>query len=269
MESSSDTHSTGWLLDVSIDKYLAIIWVKTLEGKILKVFDIYQPTFYVLPKDRHTGAALFQVLSRQSTVKKLEWQDKFTDLFEYDTRRMKRLICVYPESILHYKPLIKRLKHDPRVAQLFNTDLSHIQQYLFTKLKIQPTSKVEVEYDKNDSRLINIRRINEDEDVAMPPFSILYFEIHTASSSYNLGHDQGPIREIRVRYREELEISFEGHEENILTDFKTYCKKVRKLMLYPPGRVRQKYLKELFPIREFELEISKGYAVCLPERVLF
>jgi len=155
-------------------------------------------------------------------VKNLEWQDKFTDLFELDTHGMKRLICVYPESILHYKPLVKRLEHDPRVAQLFNIDFSHIQQYLFTKLKIEPTSKVEVEYDKSDSRLIKISKITEEEDVATPPFSILYFEIHTASSSspYNLGHDQ--IGEISVRYSQELEISFEGSEENIITEFCKY-----------------------------------------------
>jgi DNA polymerase elongation subunit (family B) len=152
-------------------------------------------------------------------VKNLEWQDKFTDLFELDTRGMKRLICVYPESILHHKPLVKRLEHDPRAAQLFNTDLSHLQQYLFTKLKIEPTSRVEVEYDKNDSRLITISKINDEEDVTTLPFSILYFEIHTTSSSYNLSHDQEPIREIRVRYQQELEISIGGSEENIITDF--------------------------------------------------
>src|SRR5437588_4703144 len=101
------SHSTGWLLDVCIEKNLVVIWVKTLGGKILKLFDTYQPNFYVLPKDGYTGTVLFQVLSQQSSVKKLEWQDKFTDLFELDTRGMKRLICVYPESILHYKSLVK------------------------------------------------------------------------------------------------------------------------------------------------------------------
>jgi hypothetical protein len=74
-----------------------------------------------------------------------------------------------------------------------------------------PISKVDVEYDKTDSRLIKISRIN-DEDAATPPFSILYFEIHTASaSSDNVVHE--PIREIRARHRQELEISFGGNEK--------------------------------------------------------
>jgi hypothetical protein len=35
-------------------------------------------------------------------------------------------------------------------------------------------------------------------------------------------------------------------------------------MLYPPGRVHDIDINELFPVMEFELEINKGYAFCLP-----
>jgi hypothetical protein len=142
-------------------------------------------------------------------VKKVEWEAKFTDLFDYDRHGLKNLICACPESLSYHKTLLKSLEKDPRVAQLFNTDLSHLQQYLFTKLKIEPTSKVEVQYDKNESRLIKITKITGME-AAPPPFSILYFEIHTTSSSYTLGHDvNDPVTEIRVRYQEESRPCFE------------------------------------------------------------
>ena len=59
---------------------------------------------------------------------------------------------MFIQKVSHYKALERKLEHDPRVSQLFNADLSHIQRYLFTELKIEPTSKVEVEYDKNDLR---------------------------------------------------------------------------------------------------------------------
>jgi DNA polymerase elongation subunit (family B) len=213
-------YSTGWLLDVSIEQNRATIWIKTSQGIILKLIDTYQPNFYVLPKDENTDAELFQILSEQTTVKKVEWEDKFTDLFDNDGHGMKTLICVCTESILYHKTLLKTLEKDPRVVQLYNTDLSHVQQYLFTKLKIEPTSKVEVQYDKNESRLIKITKIEEDLAAALPPFSILYFEIHTTSSMYNLGHDvNDPITEIRARYQQEPEISFEGNEDSILKDF--------------------------------------------------
>ena len=215
--------STGWLLDVSIEQNRATIWIKTKERKILQLLDTYQPNFYVLPKDGNTGADLFQILSQQSIVKKVEWEDKFTDLLDNDKHGMKKLICVYPESLPYYKTLLKSLEKYARVVQLFNTDLSYIQQYLFTKLKIEPTSKVEVQYDKNGSRLIKIAKIEEDLVAAPPPFSILYFEIHTTSSMYNLGHDvNDPIIRIRARYQHEPEIAFEGSEDSILKDFSGY-----------------------------------------------
>jgi DNA polymerase-2 len=215
--------NTGWLLDVSIEQNRATIWIKTSEGIILKLLDTYQPNFYVLQKDESTGPDLFQILSQQSTITKVEWEDKFTDLFGYDGHGMKKLICVYPESLLYHKTLLKSLEKDPRVAQLFNTDLSHLQQYLFTKLKIEPTSKVEVQYDKNESRLIKITKINEDRVAAPPPFSILYFEIHTTSPTYNFGHDVNDlVIRIRARYQHEPEIAFEGSEDSILKDFCEY-----------------------------------------------
>jgi DNA polymerase elongation subunit (family B) len=213
---------TGWLLDVSIEENRATIWIKTSEG-ILRLIDTYQPNFYVLPKDGYTDTDLFQILSQQSIVKKVEWEAKFTDLFDYDRYGMNRLICVYPESLFCYKTLLKSLEKDPRVVQLFNTDLSHLQQYLFTKLKIEPTSKVEVQYDKNESRLIKITKINEDLAAEPPPFSILYFEIYTLSS-YNLGADDlnDPVTEIRARYQQEPDFSFSGSEDSILKDFSEY-----------------------------------------------
>ena len=68
-----------------------------------------------------------------------------------------------------------------RVKQLFNTDLLHVQQYLFTKLKIEPTSKVEVEYDVDGLKLLGICKVDDANDVKPPPFSILYFDLHTYS----------------------------------------------------------------------------------------
>src|SRR5438128_520515 len=116
--------STGWLLEVSVEQNRVTIWIKTSEGAILKLIDNYQSNFYVLPKDENTAAELFQILSQQSTVKKVEWEDKFTDLFDCNRHGKKKLICVFPESLLYHKTLLKSLEKDPRVAQLFNTDLS-------------------------------------------------------------------------------------------------------------------------------------------------
>src|SRR5207249_6628025 len=197
-------HDSGWILDVSIDRNHAIIWIKTIDGQILKLSDIYQPTFYALPKNDDAGAEIFQILSQESIVKKVEWQHKFTDLFDPQGRGIKRLICVQSESTLSYSTLLKRLEGDERVAQLYNVELSHVQQYLFTTLKIEPTRNVEIEYEEGTSRLIRITTINEPE-VAPPPFTILYFD--------NPDSDGSQIKQIGARYQEDPDVSFEGEEE--------------------------------------------------------
>jgi hypothetical protein len=84
------------------------------------------------------------------------------------------------------------------VARLFNTDLSHIQRYLFSKLKIEPTSKVEVEYGENDSRLLKMIKMDED-SVAPPPFSILYFDLDfSLSLDSDSGSENNPVIRIKV-----------------------------------------------------------------------
>jgi DNA polymerase elongation subunit (family B) len=74
---------------------------------------------------------------------------------------------------------------------------------------------VEVEHDENTFRLIRITSIEEDTTCTPPPFSILYFDIRR-------DFDSNQISQIRARYEEEQDVSFEGEEESILTKFHEY-----------------------------------------------
>ena len=67
----------------------------------------HQPRFYVLPKNESTGVELFHSLSQQPKIKKVGCENRHTDLFDHD--RMKRLICVYPESTYYHKIFSKKL----------------------------------------------------------------------------------------------------------------------------------------------------------------
>ena len=155
------TSCTGWLLDVSIENDNAILSIKTEEdGIILKLRDSYRPEFYILPRNESDALHLFQILSREEEIS-VSWEDKCTDLL--DSKKTRRLIHVQLRSLRYYQPLLKKLEDDYRVKQLFNTDLSHVQQYLFTKLRIEPTSKVKVEYD--GSRLLEAAKVDDESDV--------------------------------------------------------------------------------------------------------
>lgn len=126
----------GWLLHISIEQDKAILWIKTEDKRILRLTDPYRPLFYILPRNEYDGISLFHILSQQTTIKKVRWEEnKSTNLFEEYSKR--RLICVHPESIQSYEILLDKLEKDYRVKQVFNIDLSHVQQYLFHKLKFR------------------------------------------------------------------------------------------------------------------------------------
>jgi hypothetical protein len=190
------TSCTGWLLDVSIDNDHAILWIKTEDGQILRLRDSYQPGFYILPRSESDGLHLFQILSREEEIAVRWEEDKHTNLF--DSTKTRKLIYVQLRSLRHYQPLLKKLEGDCRVKQLFNTDLLHVKQYLFNKLRIEPTSKVKVEYDYDDrSKLLEVVKVDDEYDVYPPPFSLLYFDLHTYSG---ILASENTIRVIKVRY---------------------------------------------------------------------
>jgi DNA polymerase elongation subunit (family B) len=205
----------GWLLDVSINNDYAIVWIKTEKGQILKLRDSYHPGFYILPRNESDGLYLFQILSREEEIA-VSWVDKYTNLF--DRTNQRKLLYVQLQFLRYYQSLVKKLQNDCRVKQLFNTDLLHVQQYLFTKLRIEPTSKVKVEYDDR-LKLLGIVKLDEYNDVNPPPFSLLYFDLHTYSG---ILASEDAIRLIKVRYGED-EVVFDNNEEKvILQQFSDY-----------------------------------------------
>jgi|GEM_PF-6162623 len=48
-----------------------------------------------------------------------------------------------------YRQIVEALKRQEQVMELFNIDLLHLQQYLFTGLQIEPTSNVTFLHDSN------------------------------------------------------------------------------------------------------------------------
>jgi DNA polymerase elongation subunit (family B) len=228
----------GWLLDLYIEDDRIVIWIKTQnDGKAIKFIDDYNPCLYILPKTEYDGEDLFRILSQQTDiVTKVSWEYKLTNLFDqYDGRSKNKLIFVAVDSIRNYKHILRMLEKDSRVKQLFNTDLLDVQKYLFTKLQVEPTSKVEVEYD--DLRLYKISKINDDDkEISPPPFSILYADVKTAESAslrsfpsrrvaahqYQQSVDN-PITSISVRYQNYESVLFHDNEEKmILENFANY-----------------------------------------------
>jgi DNA polymerase elongation subunit (family B) len=103
------------------------------------------------------------------------------------------------------------------VDALFNVDLLPVQQYLFTRLKIPPTSKVTVAY-RDEHRLVAADVLDDAAEIAPPPFTALVFDLNTGSSMIPPNPVKDPILSIAVR-SETWEQRLAGDETTLLRAF--------------------------------------------------
>jgi hypothetical protein len=53
----------GWLLDVTVERNVATLWIKMTDGGILRLVDKYQPCLYVLHTKPFIGRFLYSNLA--------------------------------------------------------------------------------------------------------------------------------------------------------------------------------------------------------------
>lgn len=171
--------AVGWILDVRKD-YTSndiVILIKLVNGKVISFKQkLNERTFYILPNSHSAGEDLLQQLSRQDQlIKQIYWDEKYIDLLDKNKTRLIRVSItnLQRSDRQDVKTLFQKLHLDPRVKAQYNIDLSDVIEFIYTKLKIPPTSKVKIEY--NEDRLLSVERIDDSEEIA-PPFSMLYIE---------------------------------------------------------------------------------------------
>ncbi|MDG7035269.1 MAG: hypothetical protein JRM78_03500 [Nitrososphaerota archaeon] len=155
----------GWLLDVYVDGERAVIWIRTIEGETLRLIDSYRPFLYVEPVDRAAEQGLLYMLTEAGCT--VEVEAKSTAL---GSSARKRLLRVEAPPHL-FKGILNGLRRSRLVRGLYDSDLLDVQRYLFTKLKVEPTSKVSVEY--RDGRLLSMRKLDDHDELAPPQFRTL------------------------------------------------------------------------------------------------
>jgi DNA polymerase elongation subunit (family B) len=142
---------------------------------------------------------------------------------------------------------------------LFNTDLLHVQQYLFTKLRIEPASQVKVDYD--GLKLLEMTKVDDGNDLHPPPFSMLYLDLHTYSG---LLASEDSIRLIKVRHDQD-EIVFDNSEEKvILQQFSDYVQEknpdiIASMGDYDNGKVLRYLSARGFDLQLGRISISSSY----------
>ncbi len=219
----------GWILDVYVQGDEAVTWLRTIEGQTLRITDAYHPSLYILPKTREDAKELFEALNRHPNIVALAFEDKFTELGSHERRKLLRVVV---DGAHNFKTLLKGVEKLSQVKELYNTDLLHVQRYIFSKLCTPPTSKVEVRHDDED-RLVSMKRLDDGREISPPPFTALFFNIHTESQTLISKSSRNPIRRIEVRCRGE-ECMFQGEEAELLMDFSSFVQEVDPDLLVCP-----------------------------------
>ncbi|MCW4041437.1 MAG: hypothetical protein NWE83_11895 [Candidatus Bathyarchaeota archaeon] len=219
----------GWLLDTYIQGQRAVLWLLTSTGQVLALTDTYTPSFFLLPKNDTALTALIQRIQAIPYIEATEITEKHVELGPMPPRRVLRVTI---DHVKHYKPILNKLEAAPEIRASYNTDLLHIQRYLFTRLGIAPSRKVEIEY-TTDKRLINVTSRDDARAIAPPPFRTLIFDVHSKSSNPIQGLSRKPITQISVQYGNQKQI-LDGDEATVLEKFATILETVNPDILVCP-----------------------------------
>jgi DNA polymerase elongation subunit (family B) len=171
--------AVGWILDVSQyeDSNEIIILIKLQDGKVIRFKQrLQERIIHILPRSYSAGQDLFQQLSRNDQfIKRIFWDEKFNDL--QDKTRTSLIGISLSEDRQDFKKFVEKLRQDSRVKALYNIDTPEVTQFIYTQLKIPPTSKVKIEYDDETEKLLSIIRIDDSKEIDPPPFSTTYIEV--------------------------------------------------------------------------------------------
>ena len=242
----------GWILDTYVQNEKAVIWLRSERGKALKLIDSYSPRFYIRTRNEEGGRTLFQRLQDLPHVKGIVFVEKYTVLGD-DKRR--KLLCVTLDGISKYKQLVTAIESSPHVKVLYNTDLLHVQRYLFTKLRVAPMSKVEIEYDAQQ-KINSVEPVDDSKDVAIPPFTVLLFDVHADPSFLPPDPQRDPITTLEVKCGSEEEV-LRGGEQVILEQFASLVKGYDpEFLICPQSRKTINYLFER--VRRLKLDLRFG-----------
>jgi DNA polymerase elongation subunit (family B) len=210
----------GWLLDVYIEGSKAVLWIKSEDGKVIRLTDHYKPNFYIAPEEPSQIEEILTILSTHPNITLVEHEKRYTSL----NLKKSDVLHIYVDSVQNYKKVLSDLKKVKGIKAYYNLDLLHVQWYLFQR-DLPPTSKVQVTYNKNNE-LVSFEIIDDGLEIPPPPFKSLIFDLEVSSERLSPNVNSDPISRIEI-LDDNLNLvkAFEGEEKEILEEFEKYIKK--------------------------------------------
>jgi len=212
----------GWILDVYVDGDEAVLWIKTIDGAALRLTDGYTPSFYVKLYDGAEIEPLMNIMETHPHIIKVEEEEKYTSL---KTEYPSKVIRISIDSVRNLDTVIEDLNKLREVEDCYNTDLLHVQRYLYRK-HLPPTSKVSISY-SDEGELRSLEVLDDYLEIKPPPFTTLLFDLQISSEKLSPNVEKDPLSRIMV-YDEDIQTvaSFEGEEKDLQKSFEEYVKQV-------------------------------------------
>lgn len=225
--------SRGWLLDVYIQGSKAVLWVKAEDGGAIRLTDSYTPFFHIEARE---GVDEDDLLYRLSDCREVRSATVETRLTSLERGRPRRLVRVEAHGTEGFRDLVASMERSAWVARVYNADMRHVQRYLFTRLLIEPSSRVLASHE--GGRLLSMERLDDWGELAPPPFSLLSF-------SPIFSHSEGggmSVAGVATRFRGER------REFVSMGSFAEYLREADPDLLFCPkcDRVAYPALKEAF-----------------------
>jgi DNA polymerase-2 len=259
--------ATGWLLDVYISDDKAFLWFKLENGQTIRLEDTYTPDFYIQLKEDASMEEIKQILSSHPHILRVILEKKFTSV---DAGEMTGVLHILVDSSKNFRRVIYDIEKLGFVKAYYNIDVLHVQRYLFQK-SFAPTSKITIKYTENEWKLQSATILNDEEEIAPPPFKTAIFEMGISSENLTPQVKRDAISKIIVlnNYMEATE-AFDGDEKDVLLNFSEYViKEDPDFLISTNVEGTLRYILERAKIQGLKLKLGREEAdLCRLKRLI-
>jgi DNA polymerase elongation subunit (family B) len=159
----------GWLLDAYLEGGDAVLWLKTVDGRPVRLRERYRPELYAAPRRGVETEELAAMLEEHPGVYSTSVEQRYMTLRR---RRLEDVVRVVVDTAEEFRAVSSGVRRLREVESLHDVDLPQIQWYLFRK-GIAPSGMVE--WGESGGRLEEIRVLDDAFTVEPPPFQGLIF----------------------------------------------------------------------------------------------
>lgn len=196
----------GWLLDLYPTEEGMVVWIKTSDGRALKLLDDYRPTLYVHgpPDDLRR---LEQDLASSESVHEMSYVKKRVSLRDFEKSEVMKIEVTSIARFPHFARKIIRLG-GYRKYHLFNVDVPHTHVYLYERdafplARVRLRDGLDLEFHLLDSA--------ESMDYELPTLRSIWLSVEPKREGI-LPTFRDPIGSISISRGEDVFVLEEGDE---------------------------------------------------------